>query len=672
MSDPVITTEIRTDTNNQSGWSTIVITRTNGVETQRVTTYDAGTTPTAGLVVTDTTENGFVVNRLSVDAGNNNSWTSIETNYVPGSTTVADRVTIYDNGTTKTETFSDGTLSEISRTGTVAAQGYDTQTTTYDLVNGGRTTVTTVGGQTTTDVYDAGGDLVSRTQIDGQGAESLADWASVVTTYTTENGVETVQRTYTYDTGLTRAETVVGGTIARVVLTDSNQASWSTITETYDAAGVMVSRIKVEDDGDTITETYVDGTLDSVVLVDVANGPQSAWQSMTRTYDPDGNLVAVEQVMDNGLTVSKTIGQRDVPGFDKDGNPVTKSIDYAIQTVTQDTATVDADTGRVGLKSWDTMTLNYGTDGNITSSTTVMDDTDTVVRTYAEGGVLSEVVKTDVDDSSSFDTITMTYDAEGKIASREILRDDDVTTKMDYGTDGKQTHSIVTDTTDLASPTTTSLTDAMDGQYKWTSIEKDFENGKVVSTTVIYDDTNTVTTTYDDTVIGDVIRTTTQTQTGGVLDGKEFWTDRVTTFVAGDADKPLWVESRITTTNLGRVTEVHNGTDGVRDSMVVTDEGAGPNGAFDWDKITTIYDANGNIESRQQVADSGDQTLRLYDANGDLTDVVLYDGDNSNSWVFRITTFDGDGKAVTENVDPLSLPTEYMSYFDGVPGLPII
>lgn len=672
MQEPVITTETRTDTDNASGWATIVITRTNGVESQRVTTYDAGSTATSGLVVTDTTEDGFVVNRLSQDAGNNNSWASIETNYVSGSTTVADRTTTYDNGTTKTETFTDGVLSEVVRTGDPATQSFVSQTTIYDLENGGHSVVTLgTNGQTTTDVYNAGGKLISKTQVDGEGADSSTEWASVVTTYGIAGGVETTQRTYTYDNGLVREENLVGGKVVSVIQTDSDTASWSTLTENYGTDGKLVSREKVEDDGDTVTESYVDGKLDSVTRIDVSDAATTAWQSMTRTYNASGNLVSEVQVMDDGTTVTKAISQRDVPGFDKDSQPITKSIDYATQVITQDTATVDAETGLVGHKTYDTITTNYGSDGLITSSTTVMDDTDTIVRTYGAGGVLSQAVKTDVDNSATYDTVTMTYNAAGTLASRDVLRDNGVTYETDYNADGARTQTVITDTTDLASPLTTDDKDGMDGAYNWTSINNVYDGDTLVSRTVVFDSGTTRATAYDDTVIGDVILTTTQTQTGGVPDGSEFWTDKVTTYVAGDATTPMFVESSVTTTNLGRVTTIENGTDGVRDSMTITDQGEGPTGAFNWDSIAMQYDTDGNMVSRQQVQDSGDQTLRLYDASGDLTDIVRYDGDNSNTWVFRITTFDESGAATNQNINADALPVEYIDYFEGVPGLPV-
>ena len=674
MQEPVITTETRIDTDNASGWSTIVITYADTVEIKRVTTYDAGTSATAGLVVTDTSENGSVVNRLTEDAGGNNPWASIEVNYVPGTDTVADRETIYDNGTTKTETFTNGQLSQVVRTGDPATQSFVSQTTTYDLENGGRTVVTVgTNGQTTTDVFDDANKLVSRTQVDGEGANSSVDWSSVVTTYSTVDGVTTTQRTYTYDNGVTRAETLVGGTLTQVVQTDSNIASWATITETYAADGKLLTREKVEDDGDTITETYADGVLQSVVRVDVSDAATTAWQSMTRTYDAAGNLVSEVQEMDNGSTVTKTISQREVPGFDADGAPIMKTIDYATEVVMQDTDTVDPETGRIGNKGWDSITTTYGTDGVITSSTTFMDDTDTIERTYAAGGILSQTVKTDVNDSSSFQTVTMDYDASGNLVSGTILRDDDVTVESDYNAAGQRTHVVLTDTTDLASPLTTDPADGMDGAYKWSSVDKVFENNQLVSQTIVYDDTNEITTLYDDTVSGDVIMTVTQTQTGGgAPDGSEFWTDKVTTYVSGDSETPMFVESMTTVTNLGRTTVIENGTDGIRDSMTVTDAGEGPNGSFDWSSIEMQYDAAGNIASRQQVADSGDQVLRLYDASGEVTDIVRYDGDNSNTWVFRITTFDESGNAVNQNVDADALPIEYIDYFDVVPGLPIL
>ncbi|MFZ3585278.1 hypothetical protein ACOI1H_24590 [Loktanella sp. DJP18] len=391
---------------------------------------------------------------------------------------------------------------------------------------------------------------------------------------------------------------------------------------------------------------------------------------MTRTYDAAGKLLTEEQVKDDGMTIDKTFGQREIATVGAGGVAGTKTINFATQVVTTDTDTVHETSAHLGLKTWDSITTNYGSDGLVSASTTVMDDTDTVVRTYA-GGVLSQVVKTDVNDDSTNETVTATYNASGKIVTSEVLRDDDVTVTFDYDADGKVIQTLTVDTTDTASPETTSETDKVDGEYAWKSVGKTIADGNVVSQTVVYDDDRSVTSVYDDTVIGDVIMTVTQTQTGAVLAG-EFWTDKVTTYVAGDAITPRFVESSVTTTNLGRVTVIENGNDGVRDSMLVTDEGAGTTGAFNWDSIATHYNASGDMVSRLQVQDSGDQALRLYDDAGKLTDVVLYDGDNSNNWEFRVTTYDAAGAPSTSLADASTLPAEYTDYFSAVPVMSVV
>ncbi|MFZ3585279.1 hypothetical protein ACOI1H_24595 [Loktanella sp. DJP18] len=268
MADPVITTSFRADTDNLYDWATVLITKSNGVEVERVTTYDAGSKATSGLVITQTTTDGFVSKIVSADAGNNNTWSTIESNFVPGSKSLASKVTTYDNGTTNTETYIGGALSQTVRTGS-SGQPFTSITTTYDLVNGGHTVATAqANGQTTTDVFNEAGKLVSRTQTDG--ASDSADWSSVETTYTTTEGVATVERTYTYDNGVTRAETLVGGKLTTVVQTDSETASWSTITEAFGADGKLTSRAKVEDDNDTIVETYAAGVLTEVTRNDVS------------------------------------------------------------------------------------------------------------------------------------------------------------------------------------------------------------------------------------------------------------------------------------------------------------------------------------------------------------------------------------------------------------------
>ena len=74
--------------------------------------------------------------------------------------------------------------------------------------------------------------------------------------------------------------------------------------------------------------------------------------------------------------------------------------------------------------------------------------------------------------------------------------------------------------------------------------------------------------------------------------------------------------------------------------------GAG-NGVYDWDMLFYRYDADGKVDFRGTVYDDGDMVGLFYEG-GALVSRREYDGDGSETWAGRETTYAADGSVVSD------------------------
>lgn len=613
----VITTEFRVDTFGEYPWSTIDITYTDGVETSRVTVFDSG------LIRTDERNETGMTRQLVVEAAGGTR-VSIETLYNETTHKIESRATIYTNGQTLTDNYTDGVLSSTVRTDPADSAEWTQVTTTFDLVDGGYTVETqNDNGQTTTDVFDTNGKIVSRSQVDGTGELNSAGWSEIATAYDSTGAV--TQKDYLYDDGTQRAESYTNGKISTVVQTDSNTSTWDTITETFDASGVRLTKIKVEDDGDTTSDIFTNGVLTQSTVKDVADNGALDWDTATRYYDLTGALVSDYQLMDNGLTVARTFVQLN-------GSDVVSSI---IQT--------DA-TGTGSTVPWSIMADNYGDDG-IRDSLSITYDDGRVSNTTFENAVKVQQVITEGDGSQ---TLTRNF-AAGQITDVVIEKSNGVLIETNFDETGLRSGLVLTDAT------------GVDSTAAWSTIERTYVAGDQTSRTMTYDDGRISTTTYVDGVVASIAQTDgAQTETNP---GAAAWTSIDTLFdSAGNLDQ------RTTLLDNGRETVV-NFTAGVRSAVTITDKGVdvagdGITGTYAWDTIDIVYHDGGEVAaSRNAIYDNGDAVLFLYDTAGNVTDRVQYDGDASNAWELRITTYDSEGVPSLSYADQATIPAAYADYF---------
>jgi hypothetical protein len=86
--------------------------------------------------------------------------------------------------------------------------------------------------------------------------------------------------------------------------TDVNDVfSFQSSTLTFDANGKVASKVTLDDDGNTTTEIYAGGIIQSRVTVDGAGDPESPWSSITNTFDAAGALATTYHQYDAGTGI---------------------------------------------------------------------------------------------------------------------------------------------------------------------------------------------------------------------------------------------------------------------------------------------------------------------------------------------------------------------------------
>ncbi|MBS1302874.1 hypothetical protein [Loktanella sp. SALINAS62] len=664
----IITTETRTDTNNLSGWNTIVITYTDGIETSRQTTYDIaylsdGVTPkpTSGLVITDDRDHVGLTRRLTEDAQNVNKWTAIEVNYdtTSGASIATMKTTSYDDGTSLQETFDATGTAVVSSVRTDAATStatWDTITTTVDTATGVTTVLTVLDDKSSTqESKTAEGVLVQRVRTDATGVDSTSNYSTITTDYDVAGNV--AQVAYVFDAGLTRTETyttVDGNTyLSGVVQTDAGaQYGWTSVTETLNAAGHTTARTQTNDDGservqsfDATGQILTDQTTDAngVVKLDTydatglistaqtdgsTDGLAEKWTTKTVTYE-NGVVVGDSIAYDNGTSVQKTF----VAG-------TLQSLRF------QD----GADGTAADTKSYDTVLTNYAADGDRLSSVMTYDNGDTGSRTYNDDGSLGQLVLTDVSGGRNWDTITRDYSATGAMESVTVVRDDGVTTENTFSTTtGNRTSSVTTDAT------------GVDSTADWASIEKTFDlDGNMSQHVRTFDNGSVSTTNY--TYTNGELSGVSATQTGSAT-GTGIYTASMVKTYAEDSGGALYVNQTTHTFSNDKQVVRTFAEDGDQATQIQTDISLDGTG-FKWDSISIVNDDAGRKDSQLITYDSGDEIVVLFDDANAKTARVQFDGDNSNTWEFRVTEYDAAGTGTVSYATAATLDNEYRNFFD--------
>lgn len=322
-------------------------------------------------------------------------WETIETWYNPGGgNEIADRVTTYDNGIVKTETYSGGVRSMIGQfdnpnTGGTGVVSWDSIETYFD--EGGlieaRFTNYDNGIQRFETFEDGVRSQTSQTDnlddISGQGVKA---WSTIDTYYDQGGVIEAMISQY--DNGIVREIFYENGIRAHVRLLDNpleqiepGAANWTEISTYYDQNGVIEARITDYDSGILKEEFFEDGMRVSIMQHDNPNGGDSAvsWETNATYYDENGSVEFKFVKFDNGVERETQYDEGDLSRVTRRDNP-------------QD------ETG--GEFNWSEITHVYDA-GDLIFKTKQYDNDDKVVDIYEEG-VRDTRLQYDADDSQNW------------------------------------------------------------------------------------------------------------------------------------------------------------------------------------------------------------------------------------------------------------------------------
>ena len=111
--------------------------------------------------------------------------------------------------------------------------------------------------------------------------------------------------------GTQTATTYIEGQRTATLQQDTeNNASWTTIVSTYDAAGKLAARVRLDDDGVQTEVAYQDGVARRSVAMDGSDdGTARDYVSLTRDYDASGALLSEVKINDNGLVKTSQFAQ---------------------------------------------------------------------------------------------------------------------------------------------------------------------------------------------------------------------------------------------------------------------------------------------------------------------------------------------------------------------------
>ena len=381
-------------------------------------------------------------------------WRIIETHYDLSTGDVPLRITIFDNDLTRYEGFTNGSLHvvyefdglEINRYDPVTYPGenawherwWNYDTTTGELTEHG---ILYDNGTQRTQRY-TDGILTEIVQSDTRPAwahdpgvwTGIHDWESISTLFDPDTGAVT-ERSVVYDSGIIRTDTYSNGTLSSTVQLDNPMSpeisiyDWYSVGFVYDANGQIAQRITEYDNGDAKTEEYVNGTRTVLHRIDGAfdHGGGTApnnhpWQEIAIGYNATtGVIESRNERLDDGTSKFVTYTDGRVSSIRQtDGNALGDG---------------------PNTQPWTTIETLYDA-GQITQRTTEFDDGITRVEAYAAGRITShldtrepQMATTPEDPAPNpnhWIAREAVYDASGTITHRKSETQDGDTTAVLY------------------------------------------------------------------------------------------------------------------------------------------------------------------------------------------------------------------------------------------------
>ncbi len=471
--------------------------------------------------------------------------------------------------------------------------------------------------------FDATGTLDETVETD---ADDEFDWDTITTTYHPD-GVTPSMVVTVFDNGVERRETYrTDGSLQMWVEYDLGDAfDWDGRSEQYETDGALSTESQFFDDGYGYINQYINGSLAVLIEFDGEEGTPGLydWETRNTHYNTDGDVIGGATTFDNGIWESNII-EDGVEWFhvvaDTDGvlNPDPADVAsgglhfWKEQTWTKDTITGDVQ---------HVITLNDGTeltfdfDWGLTGRKSVLD---------------GMVVELDSDNTEVWDTI-VTF-APDELTSQyriQTLFDDGTVSLETFGSTGNLRETFLAD---------------VPGNASWDTIHTTYYGP---------DRPNEITTVFDNGMkrfeffSSDGRRYTIIDQdTTDLYD----WSQITTSYESSWGDFPRNIETRF---DDGLYRQESFRTDGTLSSITERDNGFN----FDWEWRTTIYNAEGEAESKRTYFDNGSETLITFGAttetvvrnsNGQVVQTVLEDTDDLEEWDTITTVYHDDGVTPSE------------------------
>jgi len=401
------TVEVRTDDQNQYSWDIIRSTFVDGVLSDRQITYDNGT-------FAQTSYMGgirfLMSQRDSILNGGAKTWDTIDTYYAPDGS-IAGRVTVFDNGVLKEETFNNGVRSQtvqMDNPQNVSGNGvksWDSITTYYDSAGKLAGRITQYDNGIFKEESFENGVRSQTRQIDNpqtvDGSSGAKSWDEI-NSYYDASGV-LVGRLTQYDNGVFKEESFENGVRSHTRQFDNpldlggtGVKAWDTIDQYYDESGQIVARIINYDDGRVRQDTYENGVRSATEIQDNAytgGTGNYAWTAINLSYDENGDVAQKITVYDDGRI---------------------RQDDY-VDGVKASTVIEDRFIHNGGNYGWDVLQFSYNVDGSVASREISYDNGDAVLQTYL-GGNLAQKSEFDGDGSEAWTGRSVTYNDDGSVA----------------------------------------------------------------------------------------------------------------------------------------------------------------------------------------------------------------------------------------------------------------
>ncbi len=407
--------EVRTDDQNQYSWDTIRTTFVDGVLSDRQVSFDNGTFAQTSYF---DGIRAMMTQRDAILNGGVKAWDTIDTYYAPDGTLVG-RVTVFDNGVLKEEAYENGVRREMIQMDNpqqvvgAGAKSWDSIVTYYDASGDIAARITQYDNGVLKEESFENGVRSHTRQVDNPqetDGDGVKIWEEIDSYYNASGTI--VARVTKYDNGIFKEESFENGVRSHTRQIDNPQEiggtgvkAWDTIDQYFDETGEMVARVIHYDDGRVRQDTYENGVRSTTEIQDGAyEGDEGAyaWTSINLYYDENGDVAQKNIVYDDGR-----VRQDDYV----DGVKVSSTVE-------------DRFIFNGGNHDWDAQQFQYNADGSVASHAISYDNGDAMLQVY-EDGVLAQRVKYDGDGSDSWLGQIVTYNSDGSVASNETYDSSD-------------------------------------------------------------------------------------------------------------------------------------------------------------------------------------------------------------------------------------------------------